>query len=87
MEFAKYLGCLAEAGGPIGATKMFLARYPHSVGAPLMQKAAVAAGTTTDGTWANPLVGVKPLEDAFIALMRSQSYLGRIEGLRKCRSA
>lgn len=83
LEYAKYLGCLAEAGGPIGATKLYLQKFPHSLGAPLLQKAAVAAGSTTGTGWAAELVAAKPLEDAFIALMRSQSLLGRIPGLRR----
>jgi len=83
LEFAKYLGCLAETGGPMGATKAYLQRFPHSIGAPLMQKAAVAAGSTTDANWAAPLAGVKPLQDAFIAIARQQSLLGRIAGLRR----
>jgi len=83
LEYAKWLGCFAEAGGPVGATKMYLQRWPHGLGAPLLQKAAVAAGSSTDAAWASPIVSVQPLADAFIALMRSQSLLGRIPGLRR----
>ena len=83
LEFAKYLGCLAETGGPVGATKMFLARWPQSLGAPLLQKAAVLGGSTSAAGWAAELVAAKPLEDAFVALMRSQSLLGRIPNLRR----
>jgi HK97 family phage major capsid protein len=48
----------------------------------LMVKAAVAAGTTTDATWAGPLVAVKPLVDEFLELLRPRTLLGRIPGLR-----
>ena len=46
----------------------------------LMVKAAVAAGTTTDATWAGPLVAVRPLIDEFLELLRprtlARSYSG-----------
>ena len=44
-------------------------------------KAAVAAGTTTDTTWAGPLVVTKPLNE-FLELLRPKTLLGRIPGFR-----
>jgi HK97 family phage major capsid protein len=44
----------------------------------LVLKAAVAAGTTTDATWAGPLAPIKPLTDEFIAYLRPATILGRI---------
>ena len=82
LEFAKYLGCLAETGGPMGATKLYLQKFPHSLGAPLLQKAIVVAGRTSAAGWAAELAAARPLQDAFVALMRSKSLLGRIPGLR-----
>jgi HK97 family phage major capsid protein len=49
----------------------------------LMVKAAIAAGTTTDATWAGPLVAVQPLVDEFLELLRPRTLLGRIPGLRR----
>lgn len=49
----------------------------------LMVKAAVAAGTTTDATWAGPLVVAQPLVNEFLALLRPRTLLGRIPGLRQ----
>lgn len=49
----------------------------------LMTKAAVAAGTTTDATWAGPLVQVQPLVDEFLELLRPRTLLGRIPGMRR----
>ena len=83
LEFAKLLGCMAESGGPTGGRNMYLQRYPNSLGAPLLEKAVVLAGGTTDGNWAGALATPSPLEDAFIAVMRAQSLLGRIPGLRR----
>jgi HK97 family phage major capsid protein/HK97 family phage prohead protease len=46
-------------------------------------KAAVAAGTTTDPTWAGPLVDYQNLQGEFIELLRPATLLGRMTGLRK----
>lgn len=82
-DYTRWLSCLTEASFPQQASRMFLGRYPHSLGAGLLRKAAVTPGTTTDATWAQPLVAVQPLADAFVAIARSKSLLGRIPGLRK----
>jgi HK97 family phage major capsid protein/HK97 family phage prohead protease len=49
----------------------------------LMVKAAVAVGTTTDSTWAGPLVVSQPLIDEFLELLRPKTLLGRIPGLKQ----
>lgn len=46
-------------------------------------KAAVAAGTTTDPTWAAPLVEYQNMASEFIELLRPQTIVGRIQGLRR----
>src|SRR5262249_28474128 len=46
-------------------------------------KAAIAAGTTTDPTWAAPLATIDPLRDGFVRLLRPQELIGRIPGLRR----
>jgi HK97 family phage major capsid protein/HK97 family phage prohead protease len=45
-------------------------------------KAAVAVGTTTDATWAGPLVVTQPLNE-FLEMLRPRTLLGRIPGLRQ----
>jgi HK97 family phage major capsid protein len=45
-------------------------------------KAAVAAGITTDATWAGPLAIRQPLND-FLELLRPRTLLGRIGGLKQ----
>ena len=47
----------------------------------LYLKAAVAAGTVTDATWAAPLVN-QIIADDFLALLRPATILGKIPGLR-----
>lgn len=49
----------------------------------MMQKAAVGAGTTTDTTWAAPLVAYQVLASEFIELLRPATIIGRIPNLRR----
>lgn len=46
-------------------------------------KAAVAAGTTTDATWAKPLVEYQNMASEFAELLRPATIIGRIPGLRR----
>jgi HK97 family phage major capsid protein/HK97 family phage prohead protease len=48
----------------------------------LTLKAAVAPGTVTDATWAQPLVNQQMIND-FIELLRPATVLGKIPGLRE----
>lgn len=46
-------------------------------------KAAVNAGTTTDTTWAKPLVEYQNMASEFAELLRPATIIGRIPGLRR----
>lgn len=46
-------------------------------------KAAVAAGTTTDTAWAAPLVEYQNMASEFAELLRPQTIVGKIAGLRR----
>lgn len=46
-------------------------------------RAAVAAGTTTGTTWAAPLVEYENMASEFAELLRPQTIVGRIPGLRR----
>lgn len=46
-------------------------------------KAAVAAGNTTDTTWARPLVEYQNMASEFAELLRPMTIIGRIPGLRR----
>jgi hypothetical protein len=82
LDYARWLSCLSETNIPTRASEVFLARYPHAFGSGIVKKALTPPGTTTDATWANPLLALKPFTDAFVAIAWSQSLLGRIPGLR-----
>lgn len=49
----------------------------------VIMKTAVAAGTTSDTTWAAPLVQYQDLVSEFIELVRPQTILGRMTQLRR----
>ena len=45
-------------------------------------RAAVAAGTTTDATWAAPLAPYQNMQSEFIELLRPMTIIGRMNGFR-----
>jgi HK97 family phage major capsid protein/HK97 family phage prohead protease len=45
-------------------------------------KTAIAAGSTTDSTWAGPLVTYNNMQEEFIELLRPNALISRIPGLR-----
>lgn len=49
----------------------------------LALKAATAAATTTDATWAGPLAPIKPLANEFLELLRPATILGKIDNFLK----
>jgi HK97 family phage major capsid protein/HK97 family phage prohead protease len=49
----------------------------------LMQKAAVAYGTTTGTTWAAPLVYAQNLTSEFVEYLLPMTFLGKIQGLTR----
>ena len=81
IEFARMLICKLVAfksQGNISPLEVAKARYPdqHRIHQ-YFQKAAVAAGTTTDATWAGPLVDPTNLAGEFLAYLRPQTILGQ----------
>jgi HK97 family phage major capsid protein/HK97 family phage prohead protease len=46
-------------------------------------KAAVSPGTTTDSTWASPLVEYQMLASEFVDYLHPKTIIGRINGLRR----
>jgi HK97 family phage major capsid protein len=81
--FARFCQAMAASKGNLMLAENFAKRWDDStpeVG--LVFKAAVAAGTTTDATWAGPLAPLRPLSDQFMALLRPATLLGRIPNLR-----
>lgn len=50
---------------------------------PTIMKAAIGTGTTTDVTWASPLIAYQVMASEFIELLRPATIIGRIPGLRR----
>jgi HK97 family phage major capsid protein/HK97 family phage prohead protease len=80
--FTRMVQCLAVAKGDSYTAMERAKSYRDAPEVELMVKAAVAAGTTTDATWAGPLVVAQPLVNEFLELLRPTTLIGRIPGLR-----
>lgn len=65
------------------AAMIYQTRWPNSQHVDLITKAAVNAASTTDSSWAGPLVPLAPLAAAFMDLVRPRTVLGRLIGVRK----
>ena len=82
--FIRYCQALAVSRGSSLQAVEYAKRWHDSTPeVELVLKAAVAAGTTTDATWAGPLAPIKPLTDEFIAYLRPATILGKVPGFMK----
>lgn len=78
IEFARYAMCLASAKGDTAqAERIAKVRYPDNPRIIMTLKAAVEAGTTTDTTWAAPLVQYQQYAGDFIEFLRPQTIIGK----------
>lgn len=79
MEFVRAVICKV-AGKVLGVSPLDVAkqRYPDERGVLAFLNAAVAGGTTTDGTWAGPLTAVpQTLVAAFLDFLRPMTIVGK----------
>jgi HK97 family phage prohead protease len=94
MPFVRY--CIAHARAGINRTSPeFEARKEKSwhntpevelalsMDVPSVLKAAIGVGTTTDATWASPLIAYQVMASEFAAFLRPLTIIGRIPGLRR----
>jgi HK97 family phage major capsid protein/HK97 family phage prohead protease len=78
MEFARYARCLILAKGNLmQAHEIAKQNFPDNPRVHNVLKAAVSAGTTSDPTWAAPLVDYQRLADEFIEFLRPQTIIGQ----------
>lgn len=78
IEFARYVMCLGAAKGDLStALAISQRRYPRNDRIHATIKAAVEAGTTTDATWALPLVEYNQFAGDFVEFLRPQTIIGR----------
>lgn len=82
--FTRYAMSLAAAKGNVMAA-VEIAKANWSKDTPEVEtvlRAAVAAGTTTDTTWAAPLAQYTNMAAEFVELLRPETFLGRMTGFR-----
>jgi HK97 family phage major capsid protein len=84
--FTRYVLALCRAQGNImmaeqiaKGNEQWMAETPEVAA---ILKTAVNAGTTTDSTWAGPLVNYQIMASEFVDLLRPLTIIGRIPGLR-----
>lgn len=78
IKFARYAACLASANGSRSeALAIAERRYPDNKDIHAVLKAAVAAGTTLDSTWAGSLVQYQNMVTDFIEYLRPATILGK----------
>lgn len=78
IEFARYaLTLIAAKGNPDLAMQVAKARYPDQPRIQMLHKAAVAGATTTDATWAGPLVEAQTLVSEFVEFLRPMTIVGK----------
>jgi len=78
--FIRYVQALAVSKGSTLQAVEYAKRWHDSTPeVELVLKAAVAAGTTTDATWAGPLAPITPLTTDFLALLRPATILGKVD--------
>jgi HK97 family phage major capsid protein len=78
--FVRYVQALAVSRGSTLQAVEYAKRWHDSTPeVELALKAAVAAGTTTDATWAGPLAPLTPLTTDFLPLLRAATILGKVD--------
>lgn len=87
IPFTRYVLALARARGNLtGALEIAKAHEQWRAESPEVEtvlRAAVAAGTTTDTTWASPLVTYQIMANEFINYLDPLTIIGRIPGFRR----
>ncbi|NTS30676.1 phage major capsid protein [Phyllobacterium sp. BT25] len=81
--FTRYAIALARGKGNLMQAAEVAKAWGDTPEVETVLKAAVAAGTTTDADWAKPLVEYQNMASEFVDLLRPQTIIGRIPGLRR----
>jgi HK97 family phage major capsid protein len=82
-SFTRWAVALARGRDLSEALAIYKHQWPNPAHLELIEKAAVAPGSTTDATWASPIVPMTPLAAAFMELVRPRTVLGRLAGARR----
>lgn len=83
VRFARYAMCIGASKGNVMQAEMMSRRFTDTPEVNTALKAAVAAGTTQDATWASPLVQLQEMQSEFIDFLRPMTIVGRIPNIRR----
>lgn len=81
--FTRYAMALARSKGNLMQAAEVSKAWGDTPEVETVLRAAVSAGTTTDAEWAKPLVEYQNMASEFVDLLRPQTIIGRIPGLRR----
>lgn len=82
--FARYAQAMAFSKGNLMlAHQVAKTRWPDTPEVENVLKSAMDAGTTTDATWALPLWDYQTMVNEFVNLLRPETIVGKVQGLRK----
>ena len=83
-SFARYAQALAfSKGNLMQAHQVAKNRWSDTPEVEAVLKSAMDAGTTTDATWAAPLWQYQTMASEFLDLLRPETIVGKIQGLRR----
>jgi len=80
--FTRYVVAQCRAKGNLMQAAEIAKQWSDTPEVEQVLKAAVAAGTTTDATWAAPLVPYQNMTNDFIELLRPETIVGKMSQLR-----
>ena len=83
-SFTRYAMALAASRGNLMvAERIAETKFKDTPEVAMVIKTATQEGTTTDATWAGPLVYANDMASEFIELLRAETILGRLPALRR----
>lgn len=81
--FTRYAMALAVSKGNLWQAEKLSAQWKDTPEVGLVLRAAADAGTTSDTTWAAPLVQYQDMVGEFIELLRNATIIGRLNSVRR----
>lgn len=82
--FTRFAMALAASKGNLTvAERIAETKWKDTPEVAMVLKTATQEGTTSDSTWAGPLVQYNDMASEFIELLRAETILGRLGGLRR----
>lgn len=81
--FVRYVSLLALSKGNIMQAAELAKQFKDTPEVEAVLKSAVAAGTTSDTTWAAPLVQYQDMQSEFIEYLRPRLILGQLNQVRR----